>query len=367
MSVFKNNITSFFNSPFNLAMVFLLPFIFIQIFIFGQADTIPTNVAIIDNDNTEFTQRLIENINKNCQIVQCSQDEVMDKLINTKIDYAITIDKGYTKALFSGEEATISERYFISEEKLYPLRTSINTYVNSAKSLFDIAANEDEFYDMLANIYTYDVVYETDIVSLKSANNIVIVLGFMIQFIIYSTIIVAACIVVEKENNVTTRILASSKPLVKYLLEHFMSYLVIEAIIVVVLMTTLRVVYSYSFSGNFFIVIIMFLLFAIATVAMSLMVLSICRKSKIFYWVMICLSTPIIMLGGCYFEITTMPQVIQNISKFLPTRWIMDIARDLLLRDSKENVLITVVVLVTFTIVYLSISRIGLKRMLTDK
>ncbi len=179
----------------------------------------------------------------------------------------------------------------------------------------------------------------------KSAMETIQALGFLVQFIIYSTIIIVSSIVLDKENKIVPRILSSPMSMTNYLAQHFASYLVMSTINSLIVMLTLRFLFGYSFYGHFLIMLYMLILFSVSMIAFSIMVLSICKKSKIFYWVMICMATPLVMVGGCYFDVNTMPEFVQNISNFIPTTWIMKIAKEVLENNNLDNISTTVIVL----------------------
>ncbi|MCK5128923.1 MAG: ABC transporter permease [Clostridiales bacterium] len=367
MTVFKKNLKVFFSSPIKLAIVFLLPFMFVLLFVSGGTGNLPTTVAVFDHDNTKLTKALIGEIEKSSVIVQCDENEVLDLLINSKVEYTITIEEGYTNALLSGKDVHLEDTYFINKEKLFPLMMSIEAYLNNAVNLYNISNSEEDFYLKLEYINDFEVSYSQKNIEINSSQKTVDALGFMIQFIIYSGIILAAFLLIDKETNSTIRILVSPKSLASYIFEHFLSYIVLEIIIVASLLTTLKVGFDYSFNNNFLLILLMIILFSISIIAFCIMVISILKNSKASYWFMLCATTPLIMIGGCYFDVSNMSNVVQNISKFLPTRWIMDVIRDVLLYDNTEKVTLAIVVLIAFTVVYLSISRIGLRKLLSNK
>lgn len=364
MNIFKNNIRAIFTSPIKLVIIFIIPIVFISLFLIGDEGSLPTKVAIIDNDNTRFTSYLVDELDKSVRIVECEQDEILDNLMNYKIDYALVINEHYTKKLFSGDQSLIDEYYFIGEEKLYPLKVSINTFVQNAKVLYEISSTEDEFYSSLNELNDYKVSFVKEIFSVNSGQKAIDSLGFIVLFLIYSSAIIVSSIVVDKENNVTVRILSSATSLSRYLFEHFLSFVFLEFIIVTVMLLSLKVIFIFSFGGYFIPILLLMLLFSLTIAAFSLMVLTICKKSKIFYWVMVCLATPIVMLSGCYFDTSAFPQVVQNIAKFLPSTWLMIAIRDISLNRNTDEIAATAFIFLAFIVLYVSISRIGLKKLL---
>ena len=367
MTVFKNNIISILTNPIKLGIIFVLPFLFIMLFLLGNASSIPTRVVILDYDDTRLTRSLINEIKKSNVIIDCKEDEIVDNLINAKVDYALTINSGYTDAILSGKDAYITQRFFINEEKLYPLMMNIENYINNAINLNSVAKDRDDFHTMLNDVNDYNLEYSQDINETASVQRTVDALGFMTQFILYCSIMIAALLLIDKETNAVTRIVVSPKSHTRYIIEHFLSYVVLQLFVVTYLIATLKIGFNYTFEGNFILILSMMMLFSISIIALAIMIVSICKKSQLSYWVMVFLTTPLIMLGGCYFDISGMPDIIQNAAKFLPTRWIMLVVRDILLYDTNENVLKSVAVFIAFTVVFLSISRIGLKSLMENK
>ena len=367
MTIFKNNIKTIFTNPAKVMLLFILPFLFVALFVAGESGTIPTSVTIVDNDHTELTKGLIEEIEKSAVVVECDENQIIDQLIHGKVDYALTIPKGYTEKILNGEETYISEKYFINEQKIFPLKLSIQTYINSAVNIHSAAKNEDDFYSKLHQSQNYKISYNQTVISINTSQKTVDSLGLLMQFVLYSGIIFAAMLLADKENNVMTRVLVSPEKLTAYLAEHFLSYVILGVILSVSLTATLKFIFNYQFNGYYILITTMIILFEICSIAFSIMLISICKKSKTSYWVLLCCTTPMVMLGGCYFDVSAMPTFVQNTANFLPTKWIMTTIRDVLLKDSTEKVWISVLVLCAFTIVYMSISRIGLTKLLQDK
>jgi len=367
MTVFKNNLKGYFSSPFKVILIFVIPFLFVLLFISGESGEIPTRVNIIDNDNTALTQSLLEEIEKSAVLIDCDEAQVIDYLIHGKIDYSLVIPEGYTERLLNGEEAYITDKYFINEQKLFPLMIGIKTYINSAVNIYNASESEEDFYNKLHESKNYIIDYEQSKVEINTTQKTVDSLGLLMQFVIYSGIIFAAMLIIEKEDNVMLRILVSPKKMNAYLAEHFLSYTVLGVIESMLLTTALKILFNYQFNGHFILVTAMIALFAVSITAFSIMLISIFRNSKTSYWVLLCCATPMVMLGGCYFDVSAMPPLVQNVAYFLPTKWIMSAIRDILLKDNTENVWISALMLCAFTVVFMSISRVGLKKLLQDK
>ncbi len=163
-----------------------------------SSNGVVVKMSIIDDDQTEISRRLTEALKDKNSVIEASEDTVKDLLIMGALDYAITIEKGFSRSLLQEEDANINELYFIESGKIQPTRMYINNYINNMKHIIANTNDEEELYNRLDNSIDYFSVNERKI-NKTSTEEAISGLGFMVQFILYMSIVTTAFLLIDKE------------------------------------------------------------------------------------------------------------------------------------------------------------------------
>jgi ABC-2 type transport system permease protein len=181
---------------------------------------------------------------------------------------------------------------------------------------------------------------------------------------VYVSVVTSAFLLIDYETNSYTRIITAPITKRRYLFENLLSYLTIA--IIQILMTVIVFAFGLKilyFGSHGLLLILLFCMFAVTITAFGLIVVTIVKSEKVSYWVIMFITTPLVMLGGCYFDISGMSIAIQRISKFLPTTWMMDGARDLIKYNDASSIHENFLILLTFAVTFFIISNITIKRL----
>lgn len=364
MIIFKNNIKRIFTCKAKLFIIFIIPLFFCLLFLENNSGVI-VKMSVIDNDQTGISRRLTEVLKDKNMIINASKGTIKDLLIIGAIDYAIIIEKGFSKSLLQEEEAIIKEQYFIESGKIQPTRMYINNYINNMKHIIANTDNEEQLYNRLDNSIDYFSVNER-IINKKSTEEAISGLGFMVQFILYMSIITTAFLLIDKEKNTIIRIVTSTVSKTRYMIESLLGFITVAFIQIIYMFAFYRGVMRLDFGYHFILIIILMFLFAITALALSMIVVALVKSEKTAYGIILFSTTPLVMLGGCYFELTTMPESIQKLSKFMPTSWVMNGARDLILYNDATKIMTNYAVLLTFAMTFFIISIVAYRNNATE-
>lgn len=354
MIIYKNNIKRIFTSKAKLFIIFIIPLSFFLLFLENNSGVV-VKMSIIDKDQTEISRRLTEGLKDKNMLIEAREDTVKDLLIIGVIDYAIIIDKGFSESLLQEGDAIVKEQYFIDSGKIEPIRMYINNYIKNMKHLIANTDNEEQLYDRLDKSIEYFSVNESTIKK-KSTEEAISGLGFMVQFILYMSIITTAFLLIDKEKNTIIRIVTSTVSKTRYMIENLLCFITVAFIQVIFIFAFYTGVMNLYFGHYFILVLVLMFLFSITAIALCMIVVALVKSEKIAYGIVLFSSSPLVMLGGCYFELTSMPESIQKISKFIPTSWVMNGARDLIIHNNASNIITNYVVLLTFAITFFIIS-----------
>lgn len=363
MYIFKNNIKRMFRSKARLTVIFLLPILFGVLFVMDIGD-LSLDMAVFDYDQTVLSEDLIQKLDDMNDMIEIDVSEMKDYMINSYVDYVIIIPQGFAQSIMDGQVKPLVEYYFIEDGKLMPTKSYIQQYVFIAQNIADHSKDEVEFYQRLLSKRIEAVSFEVEIVDSMSTEQSTSAIGFAIQFMVYVSVVTSAFLLIDYESNTKTRIATAPMSNKRYLAEHLLSYILVASIQVIIT----GAIFAYGlkilhFGDHGLILLALMLVFGIAITAFGLIVVTVVRSEKASYWVIMVLATPMVMLGGCYFDLDVLPSWLQQVSRFLPTTWAMAGAKDLIERNDASGIHENILILLTFAMTFFIISNITVKRL----
>lgn len=352
MTIFFNNIKRILRDKANLIPMFLLPLMFI-VFVMLLSHTGRIRVGIVDNDGTEFTKYIKDKLSQKCTIIYLKNDEATKELIDSKIDYAVVIDKGFTKDIIDGKDSRlktlkIKETNISASTKLY-----IENIINSSKNIAKVSkGNSNDFYSILkkydGGIFTAK--YST--LGNSKMGGTYASIGFIVLSMLLFSGNATQMIIADKENKTFFRILTSPISLFKYMLQNILSYLILSILQVY----GLFLIIIYGFKGDFgaapFNTFLLFIAFSLVAVSLGVLIASISKNQRQSSLIISFLTIPMCMLGGCFWSYDIMPNSLQKIANFVPTTWVMKGANKAFLDSSFTSILPYILVLLLFSVVF---------------
>jgi ABC-2 type transport system permease protein len=98
------------------------------------------------------------------------------------------------------------------------------------------------------------------------------------------------------------------------------------------------------------------LAFALVAVAISNLISTISKDRRQANTINVMITTPLCMLGGCFWPIDITPKVMQYISNFTPTKWVIDAVAKTTAGGGLNTVTNELVILMLFAFAIFAIS-----------
>lgn len=354
MIIFKQVIKRICKNKLRLSVILVMPIIFILMFTMQKTATL--TIGIVDKDNSVLSNQLINNLKEmdKVKVELLDEGKVYDKTVSYGLDYSIIIDKGFQEKIVSGGDAKVEEFYITPKEKLYYARTYIDNYINNMKILASGAASDKiKFMEEVKK-------YEESPLSVKNASkdnddslSISLAIGFLVQFMLYTSVITAGLILEDKTSGVFYRVFYAPIKVKRYLFENLAAYSLIAIAQVILILLFINKVMGKQLGSSPISMYILFSVFSLVCISLGLFLVSISKKPIYAYMIIFTITTPLLMLGGCYWDRSVMPEIINKISLFLPTTWVMDGAKILLSRDKGlSDILLQILVLLIFAVIF---------------
>ncbi|MCQ1530165.1 ABC transporter permease [Lutispora saccharofermentans] len=355
MSILRNNLKRLLRDKFNFIVMVILPVTFIALSIFAGNGNLPVRVGVVDNDGTFLTGHLMEGLGKNCMVVMLKEDEIKDKLLNSKVEYVIKIDKGFTDEIIAGEDARI-EGYGIKDYNAsIPAKLYINSFVSSAKAIAGVSGGGRDSFERGMGYYLEGNVAASykDISSTSSKSGQELQsLGYMVMFMMYLSVNAASLITEDKKFKTYERILMSRLSLKRYALENVLSFFAVIWIQILALFAIMLLIFKMDFGASIISLVAFTLIYSVVSVSMGMAIVNLSKTLKQVSSVTPLIVIPMSMLGGCFWPKWIMPEVLQRASSFVPVSWALQGMEKILAGGSIASVGSEIGILLLFSLVF---------------
>lgn len=355
MTFFKANLRRILTSKIRLLIILVVPLLFIMTFATMEWDP-PLQLAVIDQDQTAFTAELGDVLSGDFRLVTVSEDAIVEELIGGSMDYAVVIPSGFTEALIRGESPRLDGYAIAGTNQSVPIEAFINTYLDAAHGIA-VAANFDEatFYRGMETFSAGNLLLEFDVNRDVNRAKSTMAMGFLVQFMLYMSVLTTATISEDRKNRTMYRIFSGPVTMVRYMTENLLSFIAVAFFQVIVIITVLNVSLNLYLGNSVWNMMLLFFFFAVVSIAFGLIITSYSKTPLQAYVTIFLVTTPLVMLGGSYWPRTFMPDILVQVGNFLPTSWVMSGVEKLLYGGSLGSITQELLVLTAFALVFFTV------------
>ncbi len=359
MVIFQNNIKRLLRDKYTFLMMFVIPIIFISFILFSVGGSRPISVSVIDKDNTELTKLFLEDMSKNCKLVDIKENEIQKKLIRGRTDYVILIEKGFSEAIIKGEDVRLKTYNIKETNSSMAAQIYADSFINAIKNIGKASnGNEASFYEGMAHYK--DSSLGVEYTSLGKSNSkrayTVTGIGYLLMFMMYLAVNSTSLVLQDKQLKTYGRVLAAPVSTKMYTLQNFLSGYLIVAVQVTLILLIMRYVFKADFGPALLSIYAFILIFAITAIALSAMINSFSKDSRQANSMSSLLIVPMCMLGGAFWPRWLMPDLLRKISSFVPVSWALDALEKLIYGRPFSSVLLEVAIVMLFALVFFLIS-----------
>lgn len=355
MIIFNTSLKRIFKNKVRFILLILCPLIFIIMFTFHNHRA--ASIGIADKDGSTLSNSLYQVLknSEGIKVIKINENQIYDLTASYVIDYSIIIDKGFENDIVNGGNPKIREYYVEDRQKLYFIRNSLQSEIDSYKLL--AAASEHDasrFQEALAKYKSSGLTVNTNLKRLNEAGRTRGGMGFLVQFMLYMAVITTGLILEDKVNGTFYRTFYSPISVKQYFAQNLAAFFVtavIQSVGIILLLMTIFKMYM----GSIPIAIMgLFVIFSLVCIALGLFVTSVFKKPMQAYITVAVLTTPLVMLGGCYWGFDVMPDIMNKIGKFIPLSWVMRTVDSVLDGSITPNTLLfNYGILVIFAVIFL--------------
>ncbi|MCA9901899.1 MAG: ABC transporter permease [Ardenticatenaceae bacterium] len=343
--ILKKEFREIWRDPYTLGMAIILPLMLL--FLFGYAlnlDVKDISLAVVDLDHSAESRAYLDvfvNTGKFNLDYRLSDPAEAERLLDQgKIQAAVLIPSGFSRALMSGETAqaqTLVDGTFPSSARVIQGYVEAINEVFSAKQLgnhFDaLGANEGLLVPAVMNVSR--VRYNP---ALKSANFVIPgLIGVILMA--FPPLLSALAIVREKERGSIQQIFVSPLQSWAFIVGKLIPYVIISLAEWFIIFLVARYWFGVPMAGNGWLFFLVSIPYVLSTVSIGLLVSALVRTQLAAMLMVIAFTMmPAFIFSGFMYPIANMPEVIQTYSLSFPARYFISITHGVFLRGVGLNV-----------------------------
>lgn len=341
----------------------ILPIFIIVFFSFEFVEPYKFKVGVIDKDNSYASKEIIRTIDslEDIQSVKIKEEDCETLLISKQIQIAVVIKDDFQNNLLNSEHNEIK----IKSIKESDIKTVVQTMIElKCEDLSMIAKMSNKDINKLKEINQDYNDKETQL-SLndvdKERPKIESSLGLIIFVLFISGCYIANFLIKDEESKIKIRIPRLSIRNGKYYASLIFTFYIMSSIttlIYYVLAKTFNIDFGMENSINFLVVM---LLLNLVVISFNLFTVSFIRSRHASSVVNVLIILPCCMLSGVFWDFYIMPENLQVIGRFMPTRWAYVCIESLQKTNNLDSINMYLSSMVILSIIFFIISFVKLK------
>jgi len=352
MQLFKHNMKRILANKVRFTMLVIVPILFIFMFLLGSFNTV--TIGIVDNDDSKLSKNIIEELTKNkfYNIKLIEKEQMITDVISYEVDYAIIIENGFEEKFIVENQLLIKDYFFVENENVMNVKVYLQSYMTNLQLITNQTNDKDSFYEILDD-------FEKGLLKVNNSSDLsgkinqsIFSIGFLVYFLIFISVITCGLILEDRKNGTLSRIFNSPISLKRYLFENLLSFICVGFLQVILVFLVFKFGFNFYYGDGLFNIMLLCFSFVIVSITMGLLIVSVVKSPIQAYLTVGVLASPLAMLGGCYWPLDMMPGWLQNVSKFIPTTWVMTGTNEILNDGNLFDILDNIGVLLLFACVF---------------
>lgn len=364
MTVYLTNLKRLFRNKINILFIVILPIIFMLIAFSGSNETEPLKVNIVDNDNTEFSHKLIDNVKSKGTVLLDKEENIQKNLVDNKIDYAIVIPKDFAEKIIKGEDVALKSYEVKEGNAAMSIKLSLDGYLDNVKKIASQSNCDEETFYKGIKYYeegSHKVQYESVDKGEENKSKTAAALGFIVMNMLFLTTSTTNMLIKDKEKNLFTRYFTTPLSRGRYIIENLLSFLTVSVVQVILFFLFMKYMFKFNLGDRPIEVLILFIIFAVFTVSLGLFIATNSNDLRQSGAISSLINIPFAMLGGCFWPRDIMPSFLKKLSEFIPTTWINVASTEVLYGESLSHVTTNILLLAILSIILLIFSVMKLR------
>ncbi|MCD7035631.1 ABC transporter permease [Metabacillus sp. GX 13764] len=323
--------------------------------------------AVINEDGQYAANLTADRVKslKNVNIIQVKKSDLNSRIADGTIDAAVILKKGFSKSVAEGKPAGI-EIFSVKGKQATALLTGpIYEYVDVLTS-FAKASPQDEsgLKKMVKSYQQSSLKLVTGKISSLESSDMTAAgsIGYLIMIMLISAGSLSEFILKEKESRTYFRLLTAPIDSKSYVLANIavnMIFMVAQIVITLFFLTNVFHIRLGLPVSEMFLILF---LFSFISVGLSLIFAAFAKSSHAASALQNLIITPTCLIGGCFFPIKIMPEMLQKAADFLPQKWVLTTISQLQQGSPLGSLGLNFLILLAFAAAFFLIAVYGFSR-----
>lgn len=359
----KNTLKVTFRKKGNIIVYLFLPIIgiLISMMIYSGANSGQMSIGIVDKDSSAFSKDIAValNQNENYKISEINESEIKSKLLDGRLGAVIVIPAGYGESVYKNEIKTVEVASLKGQESTAWLENFINLHSQNLSSMALAAGGDNTKLDSMYKNYMDGSlkIKEEKLSDTRTNQNVTVFsMGFLLMFTMLGAGFTSQFILKEKRDRTYYRICSAPVKFREYILGNTVTSLIIVSFQIIILQIVLKYIFKIeTFVPGSLMFLILFL-FGTAAIGIGMLITAFSSSSYMQGTILTLVMTPTCMLGGCFWPVEYMPEIMRKIAFFTPQWWTLDAIKKIQTGGSLNTIAINLAILLAFAAALLLIS-----------
>lgn len=345
--------------PWTLALTIAIP---VLLALLGRADggEARLRVALFDRDESELSRMVTDALEPIAVFVDIEYDRVEAGLIDGRIEYAIVIPGGLEEAILRGEEARLRTYSLEGVEMTAAIRAAADGVLSAAGTVARRTRGDREAFTRAMGraengrfaVRTETVRGERATLAESRIQGIARLIGILTLTMLFMTTIASFMFLQDIKTGVFHRSLAGPVSVRRYMIEANLAFFLATLLQGVAAALVIRAVFPDIAAHTVLMLLVILAAFSLVAVSFSLAVATVAKTVRRTQVTINFIAIPMAMLGGAFWPVEIMPEVLQRIGDFTPIRWTTSAAHAALSGAQFGAVLPHVGILLLFAVVF---------------
>lgn len=331
MTIFINILQRIFKKWGNVLMMLILPTVICFGVLYISFAEEKYKIGIVDSDQTFLTGYFTEYMSDECNIKILDADvDITDQLLNESYACVIVFEEGYTDALGTDDCIKITYNYQDETSYLAPIVVRMEAFIDSAiylkqaagGNMAEFEANIAEYTDR-KEILNYLYTGTSDVKGMDASSKALGYIAFCLIILMASS---TSLVIEDRSSGVLRRLWCTPIKRVSYYAQHILAYLTISIIQLSVILNVLPLIMDVNFGSTLktkSLIMLICVCFSLVCISIGVAINKYAKNKMTVSSLNALVTLPMMMLGGCFWPRSIMPDVLQKIGEIMPTTWFL--------------------------------------------
>lgn len=359
----KNTLKVTFRKKGNILVYLFLPImgVLISMMIYSGASSGQMSIGFVDKDKSTFSKDIINIMaqNENYKVSEISEGEIKSMLLDGRLGAVVVIPEGYGDSVYENDVKTIEVASLKGQESTAWIENFLNLNSQNLSSMAFAAGGDKVKFDSMYNSYKNGSL-KLKVEKLKDTktnqNVTVFSIGFLIMFTMLGSSFTSQIILKEKRDRTYYRICSAPVKFREYIASNTITSLIIVSIQIIFIQLVLKYIFRIETYVPGLMMFLILFLFGLVAIGIGMLITAYSSSSYISSTISTLILTPTCMLGGCFWPIEYMPDVMKKIAFFTPQWWTLDAIKKVQTGGSLYTIMINLAILLAFAAALLLIA-----------